>query len=424
MYEFDKFFKRYEEFDPKVPVWCLTQGDGCYTHRFFDTVPLSPSGRYLAVLDMPYEDKCAEVGDEANVVMVDLFTGEEKVVYKTKGWQHQLGANINWGKDDNSLIFNDVDMETLKGFAVNLNPHTGETIKLQHEIYHVSPDGLWGVSSDLTSTWKTQYGYGVSVPYENIKNHTIFTEDDGVWLTNTQSGETKLLLSLKEIYERTHTELERFHYSKGLCYVFHTKWSPNGEKILFSTRYIREGYTDGIMAGRGTLVQYCVYTCNVDGSELEVAVDEGHWAKNGHHINWSPDSKYLTMNLDLECTGLKLCKASLKGRHIEKLIEDVPGSGHPSLHKTKNLMIADTYAGESKFKDGTVPIRLVDLDNRIEFDTPIRINVAHPGAKIASDFRVDPHVVWDRSGRYCLFNGHVDGHRRVYIADMQKYLED
>ncbi len=427
MYEFDKYFKRYEEFQPEIPVWCLTPNEGCYTHRFFDTVPISPSGRYLAVLNMPYEDKEAEFGDTADVVLVDLLSGEERVVYKTKGWQHQLGANINWGIDDNSLIFNDVDTETCTVFAIKLNPFTCEVQRMEHEIYHVSPNGKYGVSSNLIATCKTQYGYGATVPVEKIPLNTIMTDDDGVWVTDTVTGKTKMILSLKEIFEKTHTPLENSHLKDGICYVFHTKWSPNSKKIMFSTRWAPPAYSDcyNLNAHKDKPLLFCVFTCNADGSELEVSIDESQWCKVGHHTNWHPDSTCLTMNLDIELKGLKLCKASLTGRHVEKLSEAISGSGHPSFHKTKNIMITDTYAFEPlAYGDGTVPIRVIDIDKDYEHPAPIRVNVHHHGATLSPKYRVDPHVVWDNTGRYAIFNGHVDGCRRVFIADMSKYLAD
>ena len=51
-----KHFPQYTDYDPLVPVWCVTPNrTGCF-HRFFDTSPISPSGRYLAVFQMPFED--------------------------------------------------------------------------------------------------------------------------------------------------------------------------------------------------------------------------------------------------------------------------------------------------------------------------------------------------------------------------------
>ncbi len=437
MYDFDKVFPRYTDYNPQVPVWCLTNGNGCYTHRFFDTVPISPSGKYLAVLDLPYEDKPAKVGDSANVVVINLLTGEEKIVAQTYGWETQLGANINWGEDDTKLIFNDVDINTYEDFAVCLNFKTGEKKRLGHSIYHVSHDGKTGVCSNMTSMRKSQFGYGVMVPDEKLKYNTIFTEDDGIWTVDIESGEATLVLSIKSLFEQCYTPLQRKHLKDGLTYCFHTKFSPDDKKIMFSTRHIRAPFKDEFNVIANAIkpsIVYCVYTCNKDGSDPQICIDSTQWCKGGHHSTWSPDSQYITMNLNIENTGLRLCRASLKGRNIEKLSEKNIGSGHPSIHKDKNIIITDTYAKEAtayvdaftpvkaSFDDGTSPIRVIDLDTDTEFEPAVRINIVHEHTPVNPVLRVDPHPVWDRTGKYCVFNGHTDGHRRVFIADMSKYV--
>ena len=50
-------FPRYTDFDPLVPVWCVTPGKGRTIHRFFDSSPFSPSGRYMALFRLPQEDR-------------------------------------------------------------------------------------------------------------------------------------------------------------------------------------------------------------------------------------------------------------------------------------------------------------------------------------------------------------------------------
>ncbi|MDF1514193.1 MAG: hypothetical protein P1S60_10330, partial [Anaerolineae bacterium] len=101
-------FPRYSDFNPTVPVWCVTPNRPGCLHRFFDTSPISPSGRYLAVLQLPFEDRQPEPGDQAHVVVVDLNTGEDNIVVTTCRWEPQMGANINWGGSDHELFFNDV----------------------------------------------------------------------------------------------------------------------------------------------------------------------------------------------------------------------------------------------------------------------------------------------------------------------------
>ena len=134
-------FPRYEDHDPQVPVWCVTPGKGGCFHRFFDTSPISPSGRHVAVLRMPDESRLNEPGEPAEIVLVDLHAGDEKVIAETRGWEPQMGANINWGADDHHLFFNDVDTETWTPQLVRFDPLTGRAAKTPGGVYHVSPDG-------------------------------------------------------------------------------------------------------------------------------------------------------------------------------------------------------------------------------------------------------------------------------------------
>ena len=68
-------FPRYTDFNPLVPVRCVTPKlTGCF-HRFFNTSPISPSGRYLAVTRLLHEDRLAAPDETAEVVLVDLPDG-------------------------------------------------------------------------------------------------------------------------------------------------------------------------------------------------------------------------------------------------------------------------------------------------------------------------------------------------------------
>ncbi|MCP4640355.1 MAG: hypothetical protein GY851_07985, partial [bacterium] len=164
-------FPAYLDFDPKVPVHCLTPNRlGCI-HRFFDTSPISPSGRYVAVFQLPFEDRRPNPGDTGNVCVVDLETGEDRVVAETCGWEPQMGANINWGATDNELFFNDVDTATWQPFAWKLNPLTGDRQKMAGTVYHASPDGRWLISSNMTTMRKTQPGYGVCIPDDTARRN-------------------------------------------------------------------------------------------------------------------------------------------------------------------------------------------------------------------------------------------------------------
>ena len=171
-----------EEYDPEVPVWCITPNEGGTIHRFFDTCPISPSGRYVALFRLPREDRQPEPGEAGQVVLVDLESGDERVVGETCGWEPQMGANINWGASDHALFFNDVDATTWQPFAWKLNPQTGERQRVSGTVYHASPDGRWLISANMTTMRRTQPGYGVCIPLDEMRRNVGPVDDDGFTL--------------------------------------------------------------------------------------------------------------------------------------------------------------------------------------------------------------------------------------------------
>ncbi|MBD3375318.1 hypothetical protein GF406_09805 [candidate division KSB1 bacterium] len=125
-------------------------------HRFFDSSPISPSGRFVAVFQLPFENRQPEPGEIGCVRLIDLQGGTNKIVAQTCGWEPQLGANINWGATDHELFFNDVDTGTWQPFAWKLDPISGKKERMEATVYHASSDGKWLISSNLSLLRKTQ----------------------------------------------------------------------------------------------------------------------------------------------------------------------------------------------------------------------------------------------------------------------------
>lgn len=77
----------------------LVAEGGCI-HRFFDTSPVSPSGKYIALFRFPSEERSPRPGDWGEVFVQDLESGEVLFTARSCGWEMQLGANVQWGADD------------------------------------------------------------------------------------------------------------------------------------------------------------------------------------------------------------------------------------------------------------------------------------------------------------------------------------
>jgi len=407
-------FPRYSEFSPQVPVWCTTPGEGRVIHRFFDTSPFSPSGRYLALTRLPYEDHLPMPGDAAEVILVDLNTSEEQVVAETHGWDTQLGAQTQWGADDSQLFFNDLDTRSWQPFGVCMDPFTGARRELDGTVYMVSPNGKWAASPCLRRTGATQAGYGVVVPPERVPVNVGAPEDDGLFVTDTSTGECRLLVSLKQIVEETQP-LDPSTHQGGSFYGAHVKWNPQGDRLMLVLRWLPA-------AGRTEGMERMVITMKADGSDIHVAIPAERWIKGGHHPNWCPDGETVMMNLNVYGDGMRFVRVRYDGSDFQVMSDAVMGSGHPTLHPDGHHILTDAYPGEPlAFGDGTVPIRLIDIKDGQE-QTLARINVVPPYSGPKGELRVDPHPAWDYSFRKFAFNACPDGTRRVYVADVSEIV--
>ncbi len=405
----DANFQRYEEYSPTVPVWCVTpQTDGCF-HRFFDTSPFSPSGRYLALTRLLHEDRLPEPGDVAEVVLVDLATGELQVVAETRGWDTQLGAQAQWAADDTQLFFNDVDTTTWRPFGVKMDPLSGTRQELEGTVYMASPDGTHIASPCLRRMARTQAGYGVIVPPEHIPENHGAPEDDGVYVTDTATGETKLLASLARIFEQAVPDDQKDEFTGGSFYAFHVKYSPHGDRLAVVVRWkLHEGQTK---------MRHAVITMRTDGTDIHAAIPFPRWDMRGHHPNWTPAGERIMMNLTVD-GEMRLVSARYDGSDFGLMSEQVEGSGHPSLHPNGRHIVTDVYEkGKLGFGDGTVPIRLLDLQAETDKNL-LRINIRPLFNGPKGELRVDPHPAWDYSWRYVAFNAFTQGTRRVHVADL------
>ena len=413
-------FPRYTEHDPEVPVWCVTPGEGRAIHRFFDTSPFSPSGRYLAAFRLPQEQRLPAPGDVGHVVLVDLAAGDERVVAETRGWETQMGANLNWGADDRQLFFNDVDTSSWTPHAVCLDPLSGRSRRLDGCVYHAAPGGTALAATSMVRNRRTQVGYGVVVPDDRVPRNPGLADDDGLYVTDTATGEARLLLSIADCVRRCEpASAFRDAADEGLeVYGFHCKWNPRGDRLLWTLRAFPSADGRDFDVMRTRTLRFEVYTLDTAARDVRLAVGVDEWAKGGHHINWLPDGRGLSMNLNIRGDGLKFVTCGADGSDLRPILERPPGSGHPTVHPDGRHILTDAYCFEPvAFGDGTIPIRWVDRRDGSERRL-VRIRTQTPAQRECAGLRVDPHPAWDASGRWIAFNGFTDGTRRVYVADL------
>jgi len=331
----------------------------------------------------------------------------------------QLGAQLQWGTDDRTLLYNDLELRDWMPYGVRHDLQTGATRRLGGTIYSVSPDGRFAASPCLRRMAVTQRGYGVVVPKGEIPENRGASEDDGIWITDLQTGDARLLISLAQIVEQAGAALP-VAGKRGDFFGFHVKWNPQGTRLMLALRWLPRSLLPWKRKRRYGAKH--VVTMNADGSHVRIAVAAELWAKGGHHPNWCPDGEHVLMNLNTQGDGLRFARLALDGSTCETLVPAIRGSGHPTLHPAGQHLLTDAYVDEPlAFGDGTAPIRLIDLRSGLETQL-VRIGIQPLAERATGALRVDPHPAWDRTYTRIAFNACPDGKRRVYVADLADIL--
>jgi hypothetical protein len=158
----------------------------------------------------------------------------------------------------------------------------------------------------------TQRGYGVVVPRDRIPVNRGASTSDGIYLTSTETGASRLLVSIDRIVREAVPALSPARFGKGDFFGFHVKWNPQGTRLMFVLRWLPRSWLPWKRKKSYGLKQ--VITMDADGGNIRVAVPADLWAKGGHHPNWCPDGDHIVMNLNPTGRWAAIHKAALR-RH-------------------------------------------------------------------------------------------------------------
>ncbi|WP_431778160.1 hypothetical protein [Microbacterium aurantiacum] len=416
----------------------VSLGDRPAIHRFYDTSAISPSGKYVAYTEFQDDERLPDPGSIAYVVVVHLEEASEVYRTETRAWDTQVGAHAQWGRNDNELFFNRMATQDWAPYGVCVDFLLGGERALAGPVYMVSAVAAASVSPNLTRIWEVQPGYGVLTPESARPPRASIPSDDGVFVVDIESGAMTLIKSLRDIVDAFPEEFAAVKgNARGQLYGFHTKWSPDGRRIMFLVRWKS-------VNGKGNRSLNWIITMTPSGEDMKIALTPEQWA-GGHHPNWCPDSETILMNLVqswgparlrrvialFDRIGRRLNIGSGAGIHklrfatfkydgsaFQYVALPHVGSGHPTWSEDLNAILTDAYPHEPVTAgDGTVPIRLISMDGNRSIEL-LRMRTVPRFSGPRMEWRVDPHPAWSPTGDVIVFNGSPDGRRGVYIAEL------
>ncbi|MGF1453964.1 MAG: hypothetical protein ACFB6R_01165 [Alphaproteobacteria bacterium] len=439
----------YADYDPTVPVYRVTPHREPAVHRFFDTCPTSPSGRYLAVTTLPFQWRRPAPGTKAAVDVIDLETGERVFRAITAAWDQDLGAQVQWGASDRDLFFNDMDLKTWMPFGLHVDPLIDRSVRLDGPVYMVSPDGRYSITPCLRRMTLVQPGHGVVVPKLEGLRQDGASAEDGVFGTDHQTGRTGVLVSFADVASAAPDVFARYRGKAGGFYGAHAQWNPQQTRILFVMRWLPSG-------PRAVPDDPVLVTFDTDGRNIRVALDARHWPGGNGFAAWARDGEHIvttslsrrgdpvlraldgflgaSSRLVRDRIGIdpayqsrlsvpRFTSVRFDGAQRRFLAPDLIGSGRPTLGPDDRVLLADSDPDDSlSTGDGTGLIRLVDLKRGVDHQV-VRMRMGAGTTRSGASFHPS-HPVWDRTGDHVVFKGCPHGIRQVFIADMRRVLAE
>jgi hypothetical protein len=384
----------------RVKAERLTAGSGHFFYGYYDNPAFSQSDRYHLGHRVQFWDRLPESDDIAELGMIDLETREFLPLAETAAWNFQQGTMLQWNPQspEEEIIFNVREHETYRGVIMNIR--TKERRYLEQPVVNVDPTGRYALSVNFNRMFDFRPGYGyagIEDAYKDV-NHPA---EDGIYLTDLTTGQSRLILSLQQIWE---FRSGAFDEDQKLL-INHITFNTDGTRFLFLARNFPKP------GGRWSTA---IITANTDGSELFLLSDYSmashyHWKDPEHVVFWS-------RGLEGGQAGDQLYVLKDRTHQVELLdpaffLRD----GHCSYSPDRNWLLYDSYPDADHYRH----LYLYDLNRK----QGVTLASYYSDPLITGDIRCDLHPRWNRAGTAISFDSIHEGQRHVYYMDLQEVMK-
>ncbi|BDD07997.1 hypothetical protein FUAX_04290 [Fulvitalea axinellae] len=335
---------------------------------------------------------------DLNIKLYNSKSGRIETVAKTRAWNWQQGAMLQWlGGANNKIIFN--DYESGKGYRSRIiNLQTNEEETIDFPIYSVSSDGRFALtlSFERLAVMRPDYGYF----NHDIESFNFLSLSDGISRIDLSTNRCHQIISLKEL-----TNFMPCESMTGATHkVNHVDISPNGKRAMFLHRWIGP-------KGRFTRLM----TCNVDGSGLYLLCDTGMVS----HCCWEGNERIIGFCKSI--TGLDhYVRFEDKKGELEIVAQELLTSdGHPSVSPDGKWMLTDTYPGLDRMSGLYLLCLKGNKKGRL-----IRLGEFYQPLKFVGENRVDLHPKWSKDGRFVGIDSAHTGKRGFHVYHLEEEVFD
>ena len=400
-----------------IPVVPVTHGPKYHFFGYYDKFPWNASGRYMLGLETNFMDRPPKPDDVAVIGLIDTRDGHAwKRIAETTAWNWQQGTMLQWlaSSPEDTIIYN--SRERGKYISVIHNIATGKKRTLPLPIYAISPDARKAVTLNFSRLHNHRPGYGY-VGIEDPNSAVDAPENDGIYLMDIESGNHKLIVSIRSIVDFRHersmdTPPERHNHTQFKTvegysgpslrpcshWFNHLQFNTDRARFVFMHRWWSP---DGSRNDR-------ILTASAAGSDVHLVVGDkvvSHfdWRDERHLLVWARKygvGDYFFLFKD------RSDDYEIVGKDI--LVQDV----HCSYSPDRRWILCDSDpSGRRQFL-----FRVAD---------GARFHVGwFPAAPaLKAEIRCDLHPRWNRDGTKVCFDSVHEGVRQMYVADVSSIVK-
>jgi hypothetical protein len=381
-----------------MDIVSLTTGPKHHFYGYYGINPWDGTVRYHLALETDFHEHRPATGDTATVGLVDRHTGEFTPYATTSAFNLQQGSMMHWIEAGlgEEFTYNDWEGDHLVSRAVS--PETGEVRTIRGAIAAVSPTApvAIGLNFARMAHCRPVVGYANDLDPASLSHAP---GDDGLWLLDLRSGESRLILSLAGVIEASGASDMR-----GMLVWFnHVLFNTDGSRILF---FCRTRPSEGHFYSS-------LWTVNPDGSGLQCQIP---FKTRISHFAWY-DERRVLISTDVlgEMGFVQFTDGQQDYQPVGVGI--LPRDGHACYSPDRHWILTDTSACR---QDDMLARELFLYHPQAH--AKVSLGLFHADPRFTGDIRCDLHPRWSPDGRLVTFDSVHEGTRQIYLVDVSEIV--
>ena len=357
---------------------------------YYDKYPMNNSGLMLLNMTSYSTKKNPSARYPISVFLINMKQRKVLLEIKTGAYNWQQGCRVHWLNDE-LFILNDFNEKNQKYVArVFSVPNLREVKRFDYPVQDsFGTDYFLSINYRRIDTLRPDYGYRNLPKMSDTELKRL--DDDGIWKIDYETGESKLLYSLKQIAAFGVKQINKDVYHK----VNHLMINTSGDKFIFIHRYLKKN----VRFDRLLLA-------DVQGNLLKVLADNGMVS----HCCWLNENTVFAYlrgiddidayySIDIHTGKMTLFDNTLFRKY---------GDGHPSSNG--RFILSDSYPDKALHQH----LFLYD----IESGESKELGSFFHGLSYNEETRCDLHPRLSPDAKRVFFDSVCHGKRQLYYMDL------